>query len=143
RDTRMTTARHCPHTNRKNAIRRERNQLRSLLANLGGIGRGPAHIELYVATDAPARLLQLLLKCPNASLKLRIVRSGGQEHADAPHPLPPLRARRRRPRDYPAAGEGDEFPPPHGAYPKAKDQGRSIAGLGVVARWAAGRGCRA
>src|SRR5262249_60343500 len=113
RDTRMTTARHCPHTNRKNAIRRERNQLRSLLANLGGIGRGPAHIELYVATDAPARLLQPLLKCPNASLKLRIVRSGGQENADAPHPLALLRPRRERPRDRSAGEERYELAPVH------------------------------
>src|SRR5262249_54080354 len=42
-----------------------------------------------------------------------------------------LRARRERPRGYTAAEKCDEVPPPHGAYPKAKDQGRSIAGFGV------------
>ena len=41
-----------------------------------------------------------------------------------------LRARRQRPRRCRAANNGDEFPPPHGAYPKAKDHERSIAGLG-------------
>src|SRR5262249_4519782 len=37
----------------------------------------------------------------------------------------PGRSRRR------ATGQPDELPPPHGAYPKAKDHGRSIAGVGV------------
>ena len=32
---------------------------------------------------------------------------------------------------YTAAEKCDEFPPPHGAYRKAKDHGRSIAGLAV------------
>src|SRR5262249_7078510 len=43
-----------------------------------------------------------------------------------------LRARRERPSGYTASEKRDEFPSPHGAYPKAKDQGRSIAGLAVV-----------
>src|SRR5215813_1980417 len=42
-----------------------------------------------------------------------------------------LRARRERPSSYTAADKCDEVPPPHGAYPKAKDHGPSIAGLGV------------
>src|SRR5215470_3601953 len=42
-----------------------------------------------------------------------------------------LRARRERPCGYTAADKYDEFPPPHGAYPKAKDHGQSIAGVGV------------
>src|SRR5262245_38595274 len=37
------------------------------------------------------------------------------------------RARRNRPSGYAAADECDEGAPPHGAYPKAKDHGRSIA----------------
>ena len=41
-----------------------------------------------------------------------------------------LRARRNRPSGYNAAEKCDEFPPPHGAYPKAKDHGSSIAGQG-------------
>src|SRR6516162_2818975 len=39
-----------------------------------------------------------------------------------------LRARRERPRCH-AAEQRDELAPPHGAYPKAKDHGLSIAGL--------------
>src|SRR5262249_51370749 len=50
-------------------------------------------------------------------------------------------ARRRsaqpeRPSGHTAAQEPDEFSPSHGAYPKAKDHGRSIAG-GAVGQWRA------
>jgi hypothetical protein len=43
----------------------------------------------------------------DAGLKYRIVRGGGQEDADAPHPLGLLRARGKRPRRRRAAEEGD------------------------------------
>src|SRR5262249_61588548 len=46
-----------------------------------------------------------------------------------------LRARRRWPSRRTAAEKRDKFPPPHGAYPKAKDRGLSIAGS-----WSAFRG---
>src|SRR5262249_43342201 len=42
-----------------------------------------------------------------------------------------LRARRERAARYSTAEKRDEVPPPHGAYPKAKDHRRSIAGVGV------------
>ena len=45
----------------------------------------------------------------DAGLKFRIVRGCGQEHADAPHPLGLLRARRQRPRRRRAAEQGDEL----------------------------------
>src|SRR5215831_19309788 len=54
---------------------------------LAASARGPADIELYVAADAPASFLQSLPKCPYAGLKLSIIHSGGQEHADASHAL--------------------------------------------------------
>src|SRR5262249_30647164 len=41
-----------------------------------------------------------------------------------------LRARRERPCGYTAADECDEVPPPHGADPKAKDHGLTIADQG-------------
>ena len=53
------------------------------------------------------------------------------EHADTPRSSRLLRARRERPGDCRAAEKCDEFPPPHGAYSKAKDHGRSIADAGV------------
>ena len=42
-----------------------------------------------------------------------------------------LRTRRKRPSGDTATEKGDEFPPPHGAYPKAKDHGLSIANPGA------------
>src|SRR5262245_58789375 len=55
-----------------------------------------------------------------------------------------LRPRRKRPSSYTAAKKADEFPPPHGAYPKAKDHGRSIAGWSAsVARIAIKSGASA
>jgi hypothetical protein len=53
-------------------------------------------------------LLEPLQERPDASLKFRVVRGCGQEHADAPHPLTLLRARRERPRGC-AAKKRDEF----------------------------------
>src|SRR5262249_30990236 len=41
-----------------------------------------------------------------------------------------LRARGNRPCGYSAAEKCDDVPPPHGAYPKAKDHGSTIAGQG-------------
>src|SRR5262245_22849272 len=76
--------------------------------------------------------LQLLQERSDADLILRIVSGAGHQHADAPHALALLRARRERPSGYTAADKCDEFPPPHGADPKAKDHGRSIAGVGVA-----------
>src|SRR5262249_57983977 len=49
------------------------------------------------------------------------------QHADAPHTLALLRARRQRPRGCDTTQKRDEFPPPHGAYPKAKDHKPIIA----------------
>src|SRR5262249_16795356 len=47
-----------------------------------------------------------------------------------------LRLRHERPADYTAAYKYDEFPPPHGAYPKAKDHGTKYSRCwgGSVAR---------
>src|SRR5262249_41924489 len=53
------------------------------------------------------------------------------EEADGRQPSALLRVSRERPRGRPAADKCDEVPPPHGAYPKAKDHGLSIAGLGA------------
>ena len=77
-------------------------------ANFDGIGRGPAAVNLHVLADGPTRLLQALQKCPDASLKFRIVCCCGQEHADAPYRL--LRARRDRPRCR-SAEQRDELAP--------------------------------
>ena len=59
----------------------------------------------------PAQLLQPLQERRDAGLKFRIVRGCVQEHADAPHPLGLLRARRERPRSRRAAEQRDELAP--------------------------------
>jgi len=62
-----------------------------------------------------------------AGLAFEIVRGQIHKHANAPYPLALLRVRRQRPHCR-AANKVDEFAPPHGAYPKARDHGLSIAG---------------
>jgi hypothetical protein len=64
---------------------------------------GPAGLDLYIAPDGPARLLQALQKYPVARLHYRIVSSKIMEHPHAPHPLALLRPRRERPRGRRAA----------------------------------------
>src|SRR5262249_16978508 len=66
-------------------IRLERDQFRRIGAKAIGIARGPAGLDLHVAPDSPARLLQTLQKYPVARLSERIVGNKVMEHADAPH----------------------------------------------------------
>src|SRR5215831_12409831 len=53
--------------------------------------------------------MQALRECPNARLRLWVVRCKVREHADAPHPLRLLRARRERPRHRCAAEQRYEL----------------------------------
>src|SRR5262249_45260135 len=74
-----------------------------------------------------------------------VARCSRPDVPDTRHLAQLLRARRERPSGYTAAEKCDELPPPHGAYPKAKDHGRSIAGVGggrSVARIAIKSGVR-
>src|SRR5262249_33612708 len=75
-----------------------------------GIRRCPAGIDLHISADGPAKRLQPLQEGSEPCLVVRIVRRCGEEHADAPHPLALLRARRERPRRS-AAGDRDELTP--------------------------------
>jgi len=83
-------------------VRRERKQLRRVLANALGIARPPARVDAHVAGDGPARLPQPLHEHAHARLSFRVVRGRGHEHADAPRPAL-LRARRVRVRGCCAA----------------------------------------
>src|SRR4029077_414172 len=100
------------------SIRRECGQFRRVSANFNGIGRGPAAVNLHVLADGPARLPQALQKCPDASLKFRIVCCCRQEHADAPYSL--LRAPRQRPCRRRAADERDELAALHSITSSAR-----------------------
>ena len=73
----------------------------------------PSGIDPHVAPIGPAQLLQPLQERRDAGLIFRIVRGCGHKHADAPHPLGLLRARRERPRRRRAAEKRDELAPLH------------------------------
>src|SRR5262249_8177814 len=60
--------------------------------------------------------------------RIRIVRAPAHEHADAPHPLGLLRARRERPRSRRAAEQRDEPAPLHSITSSA----RSKIPVGIV-----------
>ena len=59
-------------------VRRERDQLRRVFANLGGIGRGPARLDPHIAADGPAEERQLLIERSEARLKYGIFRVPGR-----------------------------------------------------------------
>src|SRR4029453_9511613 len=92
-----------------------------------GVVATPSIVDPHVVADSPAQLLQPLMESCEARLSFSIIGDRIHEHADPPHPLRLLRSRRERPSGYTAAEKCDEFPPPHGAYPKAKDHELIIA----------------
>jgi hypothetical protein len=79
-------------------IRRESHQVGCIGAEAIGIARSPSGLDLHIAADGPARLLQTLQKYSIARLSERIAGSKVMEDADAPHPFALLRPRRKRPR---------------------------------------------
>jgi hypothetical protein len=71
---------------------------------------GQPKVHPHVAAIGPTQARKRLRECRRATLHLRIVSVAPPEHADAPHPLALLRARR----DWPcrrAAESGEEFAP--------------------------------
>src|SRR5262249_49239065 len=80
---------------------------------------------------------QCLEKRGDAGLSFRIVCGESIEHADAPHSLGLLRARRERPRGRGAAEQRDDLAPPHSITSSATDS--SVGGTvrpSMVAVWA-------
>src|SRR5215475_6859083 len=94
---------------RQDDVWRERDQLRSIFCAQVGIILAPAGVDPYIAANTPARFLQALLERRKSILPFWIVRSPVHEHANAPHALALLRARRERPRSQRAAKQGDEL----------------------------------
>jgi hypothetical protein len=70
----------------------------------------PPKVHPHVAAIGPTQVRERLRKRRNATLPLSIVFVVGQEHADAPHAVARLRARRQRPCRR-AAEPSDEFAP--------------------------------
>jgi hypothetical protein len=63
----------------------------------------------------PVMRIRLFAACEPKSPRVN------HEQPDRADPLALLRARREQPSGYTVAEKCGEFPPPHGAYPKAKD----------------------
>src|SRR5262245_58511093 len=91
-----------------------------MFASLLGVEFSPARVDPHVASEDPARLRQPLLERSEPSLPFRIVRACRPEHADAPHPLRLLRARRERPCRCRATDERDELTPVHSITSSAR-----------------------
>src|SRR5262245_18699817 len=104
----------------QNDIWGQADQIRSVFAIVFRIGCGKAMINPHIAAVTPAQLLQPLLECRKALLVLLIVHGRGREHADAPHPLALLAARRERPRRRRAAEQRDELAPSHSITSSAR-----------------------
>ena len=95
----------------QNDVRRERDQFRCVSANGVDVVAAPAGIDPHVAADRSSPIAAAPAGTPDAGLIFRIVRGAGHEHADAPHALGLLRARRERPRGRRAAEQRDELAP--------------------------------
>src|SRR5262249_32752630 len=108
-------------------VRRKRDQIRGMFSNAVHIASPPADVDARVAADGPARFLQTLQECREASLSLRIFRGEIHQHADAAHALTLLRAGRERPRRNRASKHFDEVAPSHAAPSGAHDHANSIA----------------
>src|SRR5262249_13896618 len=91
------------------------------------VAAAPAIFDADVLPHSPTQLLESLQKRRVAGLSFRIVCRQGREHADAPHPLALLRARRERPCGR-AAEQRDEIAPFHSPMPPVLPTG-SIARL--------------
>jgi hypothetical protein len=70
-------------------------------------------IDLNIAANDPAQLLESLPERSGAELSFGIVLGVEHQHADPPHPIGLLCVRRQRPRSRRAAEERDELAAPH------------------------------
>ena len=85
-----------------------------------------AVLDTKVLAEGPSLAFETFFEGVGASLGPRIVCEANQ-HPDGAH-AKLLRIRRDRLGGQCAAEQRDEFAPPHGVYPKARDHGVSIAG---------------
>src|SRR5262249_28588549 len=97
---------------RKDGIRRQRDKLRRSRRGVG-IGIRPPRIDQHGSAVGPPELLECCSERCEASVPLRIALGESHQHADAPHPIRPLRTRRERPRGCRAAEQPDELAPFH------------------------------
>src|SRR5262249_1756955 len=81
-----------------------------------------------ISADRPTQLLQALNKRRCTTLHLGVIGTGIREHADAPHPLALLRARRKRPRNPRAGEQRDELAPVYLSPRRSLRHGRTWSG---------------
>ena len=111
----------------QNNIRRERHQFRNVTWIARRIAAAPAIVDLQVASYLPPQVPKFLKERSVAGLSLRVVRRYRGEHADPPHPLGLLRARRERPRSRRAAEQRDELAPVHSITSSARS--KNVSGI--------------
>ena len=75
----------------------------------------------HIAATSPTQLLQRLLERRDSGLAFSIIRSPVHKHANPPHTLRLLRARRERPRGRRAAEEHDEVAAVHSMTSSASE----------------------
>jgi hypothetical protein len=94
-------------------VRRKRQQLLGVSLKVTGVARCPAIVDPNVApSDQP----NCCSPCRNAAMRacpFRVIRGEVHEHADAPHALTLLRARRERPSRRRTAKQRNELAPSH------------------------------
>src|SRR6266540_641860 len=93
-------------------IWRRADQLCDVRPQCFGISGGPPLIDLDIAALGPPQLSKHLPKRRETDLRIRIALFASHQHADAPHPLGLLRARRQWPRGR-AAEQRDELAAVH------------------------------
>src|SRR5262249_42242026 len=93
-------------------VRREGDQFRSRFCALVGTVVAPAGVDPHIAANTPAHFLQALVERRKSIVAFWIIHGAVHKHADPPHPLGLLRARRERPRGC-AAEQRDELAAPH------------------------------
>src|SRR6516165_4602644 len=121
---------------RKNEIGLQRDQLlREPLHHLR-VGPGPAGVDPYVAAFRPPELLERFPKCCDPGLCFRVDLGIAHQHADSPHSVGLLRARRKRP-GHRAPDERDELAAAHSITSSARassDGGNSRSSAFAVLR---------
>src|SRR6516164_2057502 len=91
-------------------------KLRRVGLDACGVGASRAIVDLQVAALAPALFLHRLPECRHASYHFRIVCGKAAEHADPPHAVALLRARREWPCGRRRAEQRDELAPLHAGH---------------------------
>jgi hypothetical protein len=113
----------------ENAVGLELHQLFRKRLHARGVAFGIAVLDAKVLAEGPSLAFETFFEGVGASLGPRIVCEANQHPEGAHAKL--LRIRRDRLIGQCAAEQRDEFAPPHGAYPEARDHGVSIAGQAV------------